>query len=115
MKIIRALLILYLPVLLLTPFASAHLIRENNRAFEAEQQRYIAQYGTSEGLYGDCSGASLLVPVLIGALAIPFFVWALITLILSGTASKTASLVQLILLSFFTIVFAWWSLICFLR
>ncbi|MEO5644080.1 MAG: hypothetical protein ABIQ40_14475 [Bacteroidia bacterium] len=81
-------------ILMTHPFMMWLYFRVTNLEFEAQKREYIAQQGSAEGLYGDCSGASFILPILICAYMIFFLLGSLIMFSLYKEVSRTLIVVS---------------------
>lgn len=79
----RILLLLFIFIGPVSLAGSFHRLHRQNEILDEARREYIAANGSEEGFYGDCSGASTIVPVFTGMIAMLLSLWALITLILS--------------------------------
>lgn len=98
MYTLRIWLAAFLLILATAPFASIYFIRDNTRKFEEEERKYIQKFGTSEGLYGDCSGVSVLFPIAVMIYSATLALWSLLLIIIADSFSRQAVITQTILI-----------------
>jgi hypothetical protein len=81
-------------ILMTHPFMMWLFFHVTNMEFEAQQKAYIAKYGSTDGLYGDCSGVSFFLPILVCAYMMFFLLGSLIMFIVYKEVSRTMILVS---------------------
>lgn len=95
---LRILLLLFCLTLSCVPYVTVLDTRERNRAFDEEMRRHIELTGSSEGLYGDCSGFSAILPFMAIVFSSAYALWSLVTLVFSRTFSKNVIAIQTLLI-----------------
>lgn len=100
----RLWLVGFILVLVTVPILSWVEITESSRRFEEEQQRMIQKYGSAEGLYGDCSGATVIIPVVLSLYSILMLIWSAVILAVSGSLGNNAVKIQIIIIGIIGVV-----------
>ena len=94
MRTLRILLLSFLLVFIAVPYVTWRFESEQSRRFAEEERKARAAGGE---IYGDCSGVSVILPILIVAHAAAFFIWSLIAVSISGSVGRNRTLIQAIL------------------
>jgi hypothetical protein len=98
MKAFTIILWIYLAILLLLPVLTYAHFKKADRDFEKARREYILKYGDDQGLYGDCTGMSWILPIAFNIYTWAFLIWSVILLCLRKSISKNGMLVQVLLI-----------------